>query len=515
MTRYRFLNLWLLLLFPFGENTPERETAIASTSSESLSVFPLPEATISGEPFHSSEDMPEENTIFSEAASPNWFDLMSADSLMETTDDTHLHHHDCNHEDASERYHRVSAESGDNIYSFLKRYHLHEHQCNFDRFYTLNDLNRESKLFAGRKYYIPVLIYKYNGKSIRSTINIDTWEQALRIKRYNEQVLKEKHRTTTLTASNILWVCYHELYCLDGQVAPEPVEPIAADPVVPLIPTTETPSIGPDKTTTEFENDPNDKLDAATIKQLENSGGIRKYPIFGNKNSYVRLLDNTLRGKVFYIVSGHGGPDPGAIGKQNKHTLCEDEYAYDVSLRLTRQLLQRGALVYMIIRDKNDGLRSEKYLKADNDEYCWGNYKIPRSQKKRLLQRSTAVNNLYEKHKSQGITEQYCVVIHIDSRSTSENTDVFFYHFPGSREGRALAKNMHKTFKNKYQIYRKDGSYHGTVTPRDLHMLREPKPTSVFIELGNIRNKNDQKRIVVESNREALARWMYEGLIRK
>jgi N-acetylmuramoyl-L-alanine amidase len=169
----------------------------------------------------------------------------------------------------------------------------------------------------------------------------------------------------------------------------------------------------------------------------------------------------------------------------------------------------------MIIRDKNDGLRSGKYLGQDNDEYCWGNYRIPRSQKKRLHQRSSAVNTLFDKHKKQGIKEQYCVVIHIDSRSTGENTDVFFYHFPGSKAGRKLAKNIHRTFKNKYRIYRKDGRYHGTVTPRDLHMLREPKPTSVFIELGNIRNRNDQKRIVVESNREALAKWLYEGLIVK
>ena len=45
-------------------------------------------------------------------------------------------------------------------------------------------------------------------------------------------------------------------------------------------------------------------------------------------------------------------------------------------------------------------------------------------------------------------------------------------------------------------------------------MLRECKPKAVFIELGNIRNSADQKRFVLESNREALAKWLYEGLVR-
>ena len=89
----------------------------------------------------------------------------------------------------------------------------------------------------------------------------------------------------------------------------------------------------------------------------------------------------------------------------------------------------------------------------------------------------------------------------------------FKNYFPGSRDGKSLAKKMHKKLESKYKSYRKSGKYHGTVTPRDLHMLREPKPTSVFIELGNIRNSYDQKRLILENNRQALANWLSEGLI--
>jgi N-acetylmuramoyl-L-alanine amidase len=301
-----------------------------------------------------------------------------------------------------------------------------------------------------------------------------------------------------------MWVPFHELNCLGEKIADNKL----------LADNTEV-----DKETSKSkpksEREPviEDKISESVIAESKKLSGYRKFPIFGKKDAYIPLKDNKLRGKVFYIVSGHGGPDSGAVGKKGSYQLCEDEYAYDVSLRIVRNLLEHGALAYMIIRDPNDGLRSGEYMPCDYDEYCWGNYKIPRNQKRRLFQRSDAINELFERHRQQGIQDQTLVTIHIDSNNKSQQTDVFFYYFPGSKDGKSLAKKMHKTLESKYKSYRKSGKYHGTVTPRDLHMLREPKPTSVFIELGNIRNSYDQQRLILENNRQALANWLSEGLI--
>jgi len=180
---------------------------------------------------------------------------------------------------------------------------------------------------------------------------------------------------------------------------------------------------------------------------------------------------------------------------------------------MVRNLLEHGAIAYMITRDPDDGLREGKYLKCDVDEYCWGNQKIPISQKKRLFQRSNSINKLYEKHLKQGITDQTVITVHIDSRSKNARTDVFFYHYPGSKDGKKLAKSMQKALAAKYKKYRKSGAYSGTVSARDLHMLREVKPTTVYIELGNIRNPTDQTRFILENNRQALANWLFEGLL--
>ncbi len=416
------------------------------------------------------------------------------------------------------KYHRVKAEYGDSIYSLLKRYHLDDYSCNFQQFYKLNNLSSDSRLQNGSSYYIPVLIYNYNGKSIKTTLGLKGWEDAIRIKKYNEKILRENLRSSTIVKSGIIWVPHHEMACADEKISPRKENDIVQNPTSPgpkaeelLIPDPKRLKKIPDESKEIVEERMNKQQKLNNVEPV--ASGYRRYPIFGKKHAFIPMIDNKLRGKVFYIVSGHGGPDSGAVGKHKGKQICEDEYAYDVSLRLTRYLLQHGALVYMITRDPDDGLRSGKYLKHDTDEYCWGKYKISRNQKTRLYQRSDAINTLYESHLSLGHKDQTVVTIHIDSRSKSQNTDVFFYYFPGSEAGKKLAKNMHKTFANKYKKYRSSGKYHGTVTARDLHMTREPKPNSVFVELGNIQNAYDQQRFMLETNREALAKWMYEGLI--
>ena len=90
---------------------------------------------------------------------------------------------------------------------------------------------------------------------------------------------------------------------------------------------------------------------------------------------------------------------------------------------------------------------------------------------------------------------------------------MFFYHHPKSKSGKALAHNLKNTVNEKYQKYQKNRGYEGTVGSRNLYMLREPLPTTVYIELGNIRNAKDQKRFVLESNRQAVANWLADGLL--
>ncbi|MDP3914443.1 MAG: N-acetylmuramoyl-L-alanine amidase [Bacteroidota bacterium] len=234
------------------------------------------------------------------------------------------------------------------------------------------------------------------------------------------------------------------------------------------------------------------------------------YEIFGDKYKEVTIRSRELSKAVFYLMSGHGGPDPGAIGTLNGHLLCEDEYAYDVTLRLARSLIERGATVYMIIRDPNDGIRDEQFLVPDRDEVCFPNDPIPLNQLARLRQSTEAVNKLYIQNKGKF---QRLVVVHIDSRSQKENIDVFFYHDKRSDTGKNLANTLKDTFGERYARHQPTRGYNGSVSERNLYVIKNSFSPSVFIELGNINHTRDQKRFIFSDNRQAVSNWLRDGLI--
>ena len=235
----------------------------------------------------------------------------------------------------------------------------------------------------------------------------------------------------------------------------------------------------------------------------------KREPLFGKKYEYYTVNSNKLQGATFFLVSGHGGPDCGAIGKADGIDIHEDEYAYDIMLRLARYLLMEGATVHIIIQDKTDGIRDEKFLKNNKKETCRGKT-IPLNQVKRLQQRCDEINELSRKSKDK---YQRAIFIHLDSRSVNKQMDVFFYHHSTSPTGKKLALTMQQTLKAQYRKHQPNRVFTGTVSPRDLYVLSNSKTVGLYAELGNIRNSFDQKRFLLSSNRDYLAHWMSLGFI--
>lgn len=385
-------------------------------------------------------------------------------------------------------YLEVVLKAGEKLEDLLERFDLSNYECNKEQFYKINNLKRQTRLKPGTTYKMPIQLLKYNGKSIRSTLNITDWQIAKRVDAYNREALERGLREDNFLKSRDLWMPWHELNC-PGQG--EITESLPARKV--------------SKTT-----------GSSVASEPTSSKGARVFPIFGPKYENTPLTSKRLRGKVFYIVSGHGGPDPGARGKRAGHTLCEDEYAYDVSLRLLRLLIGHGASAYMIVRDRNDGIRDEDHLQCDKDEKVWGNLEIPLDQRERLQQRCDLINELTERNLKAGIEDQTLVEIHVDSRSELARTDVFFYYRPESEPSHILALRIQRTFMEKYRRAQGQRLFNGTVTPRYLFMLRETTtPRAVYIELGNIQNGWDQQRLVIKNNRQAVANWLCDALMEK
>ncbi|MDR3250769.1 MAG: N-acetylmuramoyl-L-alanine amidase, partial [Tannerella sp.] len=245
------------------------------------------------------------------------------------------------------------------------------------------------------------------------------------------------------------------------------------------------------------------------ISAFSADGEKRREPLFGRKYADYTVNSSRLRGATFYLVSGHGGPDCGAIGTADGQAIHEDEYAYDITLRLARALLMEGATVHIIIQDKNDGIRDERILKNNKTETCRGKV-IPLNQLKRLHQRVGEINALKAKSKDR---YQRAIFIHLDSRSIKSRMDVYFYYQNNIAASQGLANTMRETFRAQYRKHQPDRGFTGTVTTGNLYVLNNCNAVSLFAELGNIRNSFDQRRFLLSSNRQAIANWMCRGFI--
>ncbi|MCC6815465.1 MAG: N-acetylmuramoyl-L-alanine amidase [Saprospiraceae bacterium] len=417
----------------------------------------------------------------------------------------------------------VTAKKGQGVYSLLRTYQLLDNTSNLVRFYELNKLKNGAELEKGKQYKLPLKIIKFDGNNIRSTLNTKNYEKAKDIQIYNEAMVTAGLKSKSYTKDNQLWLPEHfdfntktiskkktnstELKAVNTAPAHHLERELIADSRLSIAEVRELQQLYAERSS----EDSNRSSDGY-FKKVSNR--MLNVKLFGTKNAEVPVESEELKDQVYYIVPGHGGPDPGAMfkDKESDFTFCEDEYAYDVSLRLARNLMTKGATVYVIVQDNNDGIRDERYLDCDTDEVCIGNHDMPVNQLKRLRQGMIKTNQLYFKHQLEGIKNQWMISIHIDSQPEDNRQDVFFYYQSESKKSKKKAKQLKTVFSNKYKKYQ-ERDYKGTISARPLYVMRTSEADPIFIELANIQNKHDRERIASPRNRQLLADWILEGFL--
>lgn len=372
-------------------------------------------------------------------------------------------------------YLEVLPQNGDGLQTIFQRYRLDYNDQTITIFKSMNDskFGSNSSILLGVKYQLPIKEYEYNTTSIRSTISNQDYDYAVSLQDYNDLMFSKGIKPNNYRVDKKLWVPEIEFYL-----------------------------------------NANKSIQSVTVDKPTNELKTYLEPLFGESYKSVKELSHKLRGNVYYLVGGHGGPDPGAIGHRNGNTLHEDEYAYDVILRLAKNLMEHGATVKVIVQDPGDGIRDDVYLNNSFDEIYYGNQEIPRNQLARLKKRVEIINDEYYKN-NKTAKEQIVVPIHVDSRENkNKRIDIFFYHNQGSERGKVIANTLLETLEDKYRAVQPGRGYNGSVSARGLYMLRNTIPVTVYIELGNIQNERDQIRLVEKNNRQAIANWLTDGFIK-
>lgn len=375
----------------------------------------------------------------------------------------------------AEDYLKVKPVDGDGLKTLFNRYRLEYNDSSLSQFLELNpsNLGKNNTIFLSKEYILPIKLYKYNGNSIRSTINNSDYDYALSIQNYNDYLFAKDIKPNNFRIDKELWVPLVEFYTGKNSSIPKVT----------------------------------DKIESDELKTYD-------FDLFGDKYKGIKEISHKLKGYIYYLVGGHGGPDPGAVGYRNGNTLHEDEYAYDIVLRLAKNLMENGATVKLIVQDPDDGIRDDYYLNNSYDEIYYGNETIPLNQLERLRKRVEIINKEFIKNKNIA-KEQIVVPIHVDSRENKNSRiDVFFYYNQNSERGKYIATSLLNTFEAKYEAAQPGRGYNGSVSARGLYMLRNCKPVTVYMELGNIQNDRDQVRLVEKNNRQAIANWLSDGFLK-
>lgn len=367
----------------------------------------------------------------------------------------------------------VTAKSGHSIYSLFNKYSLNNKLLNEFKNVNSKNINKDDGLLIGKNYALPIQVVKFDGKTIRSSIGITDFDLAKKIEDYNITIqnkgLKDDYKT-----SRILWIPLdlYRVYAYNNTI----------------------------------------NFNTATVSNKDNAANKKTDVSYNFLKEKIKVKNNKLKGYVFYLISGHGGPDPGAIAFRDSVELHEDEYAYDVTIRLAKKLIESNATVYMIVQDSIDGIRNDKYLaNTNNSEFLINGDTISSIQTIRLKQRTDLVNKYVEQNKN--IKKQFLLELHVDSRVEDKRIDIFFYHRNGCRQSEKFCQSLYNTINHKYKKNQPGREYCGTISARDLFTLRNTTIPAAYIELGNIQNPKDQLRLIRHDNRQAIANWLYEGII--
>lgn len=191
-----------------------------------------------------------------------------------------------------------------------------------------------------------------------------------------------------------------------------------------------------------------------------------------------------LSGKVIVLDPGHGGPDGGAVGKDQT---VEKDIALKVAKLLQRYLQQAGALVYLT-RESDRDLASE------------GTRGLSRRKSEDIRNRLKFIE---EKN------PDFFLTIHLNALPSERWRGAQTFYFPSFDENKHLAqmvqdeirRNLENTDRKPLRI---DGIY----------LLKHAKAPGALVEIGFLSNEEERELLKREDYQEQMAASIYKGILR-
>lgn len=191
-----------------------------------------------------------------------------------------------------------------------------------------------------------------------------------------------------------------------------------------------------------------------------------------------------LSGKVIVIDPGHGGPDGGAVGKDQTQ---EKDIALQVSTMIRDYLQQAGAIVYMTRETDTD-------LAGDHTKG------LSRRKAEDIRNRMQFI----EEHKP-----DFFLSIHLNSIPQSRWRGAQTFYYPKFDESRHLAKMIQEEI-----IRNLENTHRKALAINNVYLLKYAEVPSALVEIGFLSNPNEREQLKQPDYQRKMASSIYQGILR-
>ena len=186
-----------------------------------------------------------------------------------------------------------------------------------------------------------------------------------------------------------------------------------------------------------------------------------------------------LGNRVVVIDAGHGGVDPGAVGKSK---VLEKDVTLAVSKRLQALVQQSGARTIMVREDDSDLGTAKGLLKRKREDLA---------QRVQLAMDAQA--------------EVY-LSIHANSFPDAKLTGAQAFYHSDSPEGKLLAQSIQQ------ELNSMTNGKRVAKGNQDIYVLKKANQAAVTVELGFLSNLEEEHLLTTPEYQEKLAVAIYKGL---
>jgi len=185
---------------------------------------------------------------------------------------------------------------------------------------------------------------------------------------------------------------------------------------------------------------------------------------------------------VVFIDAGHGGRDPGAVGRQGKN---EDRINLEISLRLKR-LVEEGGGIAILTRDDDYGLYSPDAPNKKRDDL----------QKRKAIadQSGSCVN----------------IIIHLNSFPQTKYYGAQTFYHRGCEESREFAMILQGELRRILD----ESNYRQPKADDDIYLLKDNKAPTVLVECGFLSNPREELLLNEDEYQEKIAWALYTGTLK-